>query len=200
MGKKRGMNMAKQLTKEKLLKAAWVLFSKNGYEQTTLTDIIKEADSSRGAFYHHFRSKEDLLFNLVYFFDKNYDEWMDQIDPDMNALDKLYLFDKFILENLENSPYRSLLPELYGYQVMTSGTKYVLNPDRSYYTILNQIVREGIRKNEILSDFSCSDIVHTFANLQHSYTYNWCLEKFHYSLYDFAHPMMKLFLDSIRPS
>lgn len=191
--------MGKQVTKEKILKAAWILFSEKGYEQTTLTDIIKEANSSRGAFYHHFRSKEDLLFNLIYFFDEFYDEWFDQIDSEMNALDKLYKFDEFILQNLENSPYRSFLPELYGHQVMTSGTKYILNPDRSYYDILNRMIRDGLAKNEIRSNKSCSDLVHAFSNLEHSYTYNWCLEKFHYSLFDFAHPMMKLFLDSLRP-
>lgn len=192
------MNIKKCTTKEKIIQAAWELFLEKGYGQTTLHDIIRKAQSSRGAFYHHFRGKEDLLFCLTYYFDNNYTDWLSGLDPEMNALDKLCAFDEYVLRNLEHSPYRPFLPELYGYQVMTAGTRYILDPDRAYYKLITQLMKEGLDKGQIHSGKSCYDLAHDYANLERSYTYNWCLENFRYSLVESAHPIMKLYLNSLR--
>ena len=37
------------------------LFSEKGYDNTSLQDIINETKLSKGAIYHHFDSKEDIL-------------------------------------------------------------------------------------------------------------------------------------------
>jgi len=52
-------------TRRKLLKAAEKVFSKAGFEAARLEDIAKEAGHTRGAFYAHFSSKEDLFFALL---------------------------------------------------------------------------------------------------------------------------------------
>lgn len=65
------MSNTKIGAKEKIINAAWELFREKGYEETTLQDIIDKSGTSRGAFYHHFRAKEDLLFRMAWYFDKN---------------------------------------------------------------------------------------------------------------------------------
>ena len=37
------------------------LFAEKGYDRTSLQDIINETKLSKGAIYHHFSSKEDIL-------------------------------------------------------------------------------------------------------------------------------------------
>ncbi len=37
------------------------LFAKQGYEETAVSDIVKEINVGQGTFYHYFRSKEDIL-------------------------------------------------------------------------------------------------------------------------------------------
>jgi AcrR family transcriptional regulator len=44
-----------------LVDVAQALFLSRGYERTTINDVINATGLSKGAFYHHFRSKEDLL-------------------------------------------------------------------------------------------------------------------------------------------
>jgi AcrR family transcriptional regulator len=44
-----------------LLDCAQRLFLAKGYERTTINDVIAATGLSKGAFYHHFRAKEDLL-------------------------------------------------------------------------------------------------------------------------------------------
>ena len=49
------------LRKQEILSTAEILFCKNGYEQTSIQDILDQLNSSKGSFYHHFVSKEALL-------------------------------------------------------------------------------------------------------------------------------------------
>ena len=48
-------------TRTNLLHAALRLFGERGYHSTSLQDVIDAAGCSKGAFYHYFDSKEDLL-------------------------------------------------------------------------------------------------------------------------------------------
>ena len=48
-----------------IIKAANELFYHNGYDETSFTQIAEKADISRGNFYHHFKTKEDILFAIV---------------------------------------------------------------------------------------------------------------------------------------
>ena len=47
--------------RNQILNAAVATFSRNGFHQTTIEDIRLEAGLSRGAVYHYFKSKEDII-------------------------------------------------------------------------------------------------------------------------------------------
>jgi len=49
-------------TRQKIIQAAIKTFNEKGYEQSTVLDIVDNMEGlTRGAFYHHFKSKEELL-------------------------------------------------------------------------------------------------------------------------------------------
>ncbi len=52
----------KQQTKDAILKSAYYLFSKKGYENTSIEEITIRANFAPRTFFLHFDSKEDLLF------------------------------------------------------------------------------------------------------------------------------------------
>ena len=55
-------NKYPEITVEKILDAAQRLFLEKGYDNTTIQDIVDELDGlSKGAVYHHFKSKEEIL-------------------------------------------------------------------------------------------------------------------------------------------
>lgn len=53
-----------QNSRDKLLDAATRLFHENGYQAVTVNDICEAAQLTKGAFYHHFDSKEALYQHL----------------------------------------------------------------------------------------------------------------------------------------
>jgi TetR/AcrR family transcriptional regulator len=48
-----------------LLHQAAVLFAENGYDRTSMSDIAKTLGVSKALFYHYYRSKDDLLFDII---------------------------------------------------------------------------------------------------------------------------------------
>ncbi|MBA4698589.1 MAG: TetR/AcrR family transcriptional regulator [Ruminococcus sp.] len=49
------------ITKNKIINAAAKLFSEKGYEETTMQDIMLLSGLSKGAIYHYFKSKQEIL-------------------------------------------------------------------------------------------------------------------------------------------
>ncbi len=52
-------------TKERIIQAADKLFYENGYEQTSFADIAAQVQLSRGNFYYHFKTKEEILQGVI---------------------------------------------------------------------------------------------------------------------------------------
>jgi len=55
----------RQLSRTKILDAAFGLIARNGYESTSISQIAKEAGVSKGLIYNYYESKEELLITLV---------------------------------------------------------------------------------------------------------------------------------------
>lgn len=56
---------SREETRQKLLDAALQVFARNGYERATVDEIVREAGFSKGAFYVHFETKEDLFWEML---------------------------------------------------------------------------------------------------------------------------------------
>jgi AcrR family transcriptional regulator len=67
------------------------LFLEKGYERTTINDVIAAASVSKGAFYHHFRAKEDLLEAIAARFAEQSQARAEEVlqNPKLNALERL---------------------------------------------------------------------------------------------------------------
>jgi TetR/AcrR family transcriptional repressor of nem operon len=52
-------------TREKILQAAARLFALKGYHDTKLEEVLEAAQVTKGAFFHHFRDREDLGFAVL---------------------------------------------------------------------------------------------------------------------------------------
>ncbi len=68
-------------TREKILQAAAHLFALKGYHDTKLDEVLDTAQVTKGAFFHHFRDREDLGFAVL--------DWhMDQRRHLLNAIEQ----------------------------------------------------------------------------------------------------------------
>ena len=185
-------------TKGLIISAAWELFYKKGYDNTTVDEIIERSHTSKGAFYHYFRGKDSLLSSLSYLFDEKYESLMKQIDSKMNSFDKLMYLNRELFKMIEDSVSIELLASLYSSQLITNGEKHLLDENRVYYRLLKKIIHEGQERNEIKSNISCDEIMKVYALCERGLIYDWCISKGSYSLWEYSEKLMPIFLSSYR--
>ena len=193
MGKKNARN-----TKGRIVSAAWKLFYEQGYDDTTIEEIIDESGTSKGSFYHYFEGKDALLSSLSYLFDDKYEELKPSLSPEMTAVEKLIFLNQELFGMIENRIALELLAQMYSSQLITKGEKHVLDHNRVYYKLLRQIVLEGQEKGELREDLSANEIVKLYAMQERGLLYDWCLCNGDYSLKHYAKTVMPILLETIK--
>ena len=77
-------------TKKKLLEIAFEMFLSKGYEETSVDDILNEAQIAKGTYYYYFKSKEQMLEEVIGLMIDSEAESAEKIAAsDMSALEKI---------------------------------------------------------------------------------------------------------------
>jgi TetR/AcrR family transcriptional repressor of nem operon len=95
--------------RDNIINESLKLFSLKGFLSTSIQDILKAANTSKGGFYNHFQSKEDLFFHVM---DEARTIWrdrnltgLDQIEDPVDKIKQLLKnFYKRYLKDSENFP------------------------------------------------------------------------------------------------
>jgi len=189
----------KNQTKKKIVSAAWKLFYEQGYDDTTVDDIIRESGTSKGSFYHYFEGKDALLSTLSLLFDEKYEELMETMAEEMNSFDKLLLLNMELFTMIENTVPLDLLARMYSTQLITRGDKHLLDRNRTYYKVLRKITLEGQERGELRLDMSVNEMTKLYALCERALLYDWCICEGDYSLKNYARNIMPRFLRDLRP-
>ena len=181
-------------TKGKIVSAAWQLFYRQGYDDTTIDEIVEASGTSRGSFYHYFEGKDALLSSLSYLFDEKYEELTETMDMSLSPIEKLIFLNQELFGMIENTVSVDLLCQLFSSQLVTKGERHLLNTNRTYYKLLRQIAAEGKEGGVFREDLSINDITRAYAMFERGLMYDWCIVGGNYSLCQYASVMMPMFL------
>lgn len=183
-------------TKGKIVSAAWQLFYQQGYDDTTIEEIVEVSGTSKGSFYHYFEGKDALLSSLSYLFDEKYEELVETMDPSLSPIDKLIYLNQELFLMIENTVSIDLLCQLFSSQLVTKGDRHLLDTNRTYYKLLRQITLDGKQQGLFRDDLSINDITKAYAMFERGLMYDWCICNGNYSLYQYSSIMMPAFLNS----
>lgn len=189
MPRKTGRN-----TKGRIVSAAWKLFYEQGYDNTTVEDIVAASETSKGSFYHYFGGKDDLLGALSMIFDEKYEELRAVLPESMPAPQKLLTLSHELFAMIDNSVSIELLARLLSAQLVTHGEKHLLDRSRTYFKLLSQVIRCGQERGELREDMTVNEIVKAYAMFERALMYDWCLSGGEYALSKYADQMIPVFL------
>lgn len=143
----------KQRRKQQILEAAERVFTRKGYEETTLKDIVEEAKMSRGWIYLYFQTKEEIFEALIEKFDEeNTKERNDQLKHASTIWEA-------ILADLNRhkmdlaAPSKSIVPAIYEYFISGWRDKRRRNLLASRYEKLPafaQLLQKGVERGEFV--------------------------------------------------
>lgn len=146
-------NKYPELTVEKILEVSQRLFLEKGYEQTTIQDIVDNLGGlTKGAVYHHFKSKEEIINALgdKMFLGNN----PFNVVKEQNELNGLQKIQKAMMLNQEDSERatlsKNMIPLLENPRILAgmieSQRKY-LSPE--FY----KLIEEGIEDGSIITEY-----------------------------------------------
>ena len=185
-------------TKGRIISAAWKLFYEQGYEDTTVEDIVFESETSKGSFYHYFDGKDALLGTLAYVFDEKYEALKGTMSPDLDAMEKLVYLNHELFAMIDGGVSMDLLARLLSTQLLARGEKHLLDRNRTYFKLLRQIIADGQKAGQLRTDCTVNEIVKAYALWERALMYDWCLSGGEYSLVAYTDKMTPLFLESYR--
>ncbi len=190
------MPRKRQPTKTRIVKAAWNLFYKNGYDHTTIEDIIAASKTSKGTFYHYFKGKEALLNSLSYLFDEKYEELYNTMDRGLSSYDKLLLLNRELFSMIEECVDIHLLAYLYSSQLITKDKKSLSDKKRFYFKWITEIISDGLERGEFRNTSTAEELMDIYAMYERALLYDWALFKGSFSLSEYSNKLLPHVLDT----
>ncbi|MBM3125626.1 MAG: TetR/AcrR family transcriptional regulator [Chloroflexi bacterium] len=146
------MQQRSEETRAKIIDAAIKLFSAHGYNAASVDDICSQAGVSKGAFYHHFDSKQALFLALL-------DGWLKTIDNAVEASGDLSAPETF-MQMTKTFPYLFQtagegLPMFLEFWLQASRDKKVweasIAPYRRYHRYFTSLIRKGVNEGSFVN-------------------------------------------------
>lgn len=155
-----------QKTKQSIIEAAGILFNTKGYKATSLSDITKATQLTKGAIYRHFEDKSDLekealthMCNLLKI------DLRDRIKSQKNTKSKLNIIMEYFKEYSENPPFIGGCP-LMNAAIESDDTDIKLKRVAkeimlSLHSTIVAILENGKKHKEVKANYN----THEFASL-----------------------------------
>lgn len=153
---------------ERLIEVARDLFAERGFESTTVQDIVEAAGVTKGAMYHYFASKDDLLYEIYAQVLRMQMERLEAVDSaDLPVRERVRAAAADVvattIENLRSTTifFRSL------HQLSKSKQRDVRLERRRYHETFRAMIEEGQRDGVFRADISADLCVDYFFGAVH---------------------------------
>jgi AcrR family transcriptional regulator len=145
------MQQRSEETQAQIIQSAIKLFSTRGFTAASVDMICKDAGISKGAFYHHFKSKQALFLALL-------DGWLNTIDQSIEASQDKTVPEMF-LQIAEAYPYifktaNEGLPMFLEFWLQASRDKKIwqasITPYRRYHRAFTALIKKGVEEGSFV--------------------------------------------------
>jgi AcrR family transcriptional regulator len=160
-------NTSKQ-TYEDIISVAYTLFIEKGYEKASVQDIINELGISKGAIYHYFKSKEEILQSILDSERKKADSYLDKLILKVegyNAQEKIkYILNKLVSDEKINTTNRFLLNQTNNSKAIMQSIIQTVNIDSlKFYSLIQDGIIDGSLKTSFPKE--CSELLLLLCNI-----------------------------------
>jgi len=180
-------------TANRIYAAAIELMDRKGFERLTIADISRRAGVSVGAFYHYFRSKDDILAEIF----RRADEYfLTQVVGDLSqpAIQEQIVayFDHYARFNAASGV--EMTQQLFNPKV-----KLFVQKGRPMQTILQDLIRKGQERKEIRCDARPEELARLLFVMARGVVFEWSLYDGGYDLEATMHKYMQTLVSTLGP-
>jgi TetR/AcrR family fatty acid metabolism transcriptional regulator len=184
--------------REAILRAATTVFAHNGYFNSKVADIAREAGVADGTVYLYFKSKEDILHSI---FDRSVDEALAEAKQKIeNISDPREKLRQIALLHLERLGADRDLAVVFQVELRGS-TKFMEEFSAAgfaeYLALIRSTFEEGQRANVFRSDLNAKVVAKILFGALDEMATNWILSPRRYKLAPMADQVLDIFLNGV---
>ncbi len=186
-------------TRNRLFQTAKELFIEHGYEMVSVDDIVEKAGTSKGAFYAHFKSKDQIIMEQFEEIDQFYLEEYEKIKRRKKAKIQLLEFIKAQHYYVSDIMGISFIKTVYYSQIIKNEDEKLFNNEtRPLYVIVQKIIEEGQKTGEFRNDVEPLELTRMITRCMRGTIYDWCVRNGDFDLKLDGNKFFQLIIEGLK--
>jgi len=182
----------------RILEAAVKVFAEQGFYQSTISQIAREAGVADGTIYLYFKNKDDILVQFFNYKTKQvFDSFREEVDKADNIFDKLRNLIRRHLEEFQNDRNMAILYQAETHQNSRLVEEQIKEMSKLYLDIVSEIVERGQDEGSVRKDLYVGLVKRFILGSVDEVINTWLHSGGKYDLVSMADPLVDLFIRGI---
>ena len=184
-----------------ILEAAVKVFARQGFYQSTVAQIAKEAGVADGTIYLYFKNKDDILVHFFHYKTKQvFERFRTEVDNAESSLDKLRNLIRRHLSEFQQDRDMAVLYQVGTHQIDRLAEVQIREMSKMYQDLVSEIVEVGQQEGSIRKDLYVGLVKRFILGAVDEVINTWLHSEHDYDLVSMADPLVELFVRGIGTS
>jgi AcrR family transcriptional regulator len=183
-------------TRNRIYTTAFDLIRQYGFDNVTVDEICRQSGVRKGAFYHHFKSKDDIVIEAYNIIDDDFLKEAAHLPPDTGCFGRILFTVRFQAHRAATEEV-VLVRQIYKSQIDT-GTSFFMSPERPFYRMIRDALAEGQSSGEFNAEMDPDDQTRLVLSISRGIIYDWCMEDGSFDIETFMDRSFTLFLKGLK--
>jgi TetR/AcrR family fatty acid metabolism transcriptional regulator len=181
-----------------ILEAAVKVFARQGFHQSTVAQIAKEAGVADGTIYLYFKNKDDILVQFFSFRAKQvFESFREEVDRAQNSLDKLRNLIHRHLAEFQRDRDGAIVYQVETHQNSRLAEAQIREMSQMYRDLISEIIEQGQQEGTIRKDLYVGLVKRFIIGAVDEVINTWLHSDEGYDLVSMADPLVDLFIKGI---
>jgi TetR/AcrR family fatty acid metabolism transcriptional regulator len=181
-----------------ILEAAVKVFARQGFHQSTVAQIAKEAGVADGTIYLYFKNKDDILVQFFSFRAKQvFESFREEVDRAQTSLDKLRNVVRRHLAEFQRDRDGAVVYQVETHQNSRLAEAQIREMSQMYRDLISEIVEQGQQEGMIRKDLYVGLVKRFIIGSVDEVINTWLHSDEEYDLVSMADPLVELFIKGI---
>ena len=184
-----------------ILEAAVKVFARQGFYQSTIAQIAREAGVADGTIYLYFKNKDDILVNFFQYKTKQvFERFRAEVNQAESSLDKLRNLIRRHLAEFQRDRDMAILYQVGTHQIDRLAEDQIREMSKMYQDLISEIVEAGQQEGSIRKDLYVGLVKRFILGGVDEVINTWLHSEREYDLVSMADPLVELFVRGIGTS
>jgi len=181
-----------------ILEAAVKVFARQGFHQSTVAEIAKEAGVADGTIYLYFKNKDDILVQFFSYRAKQvFVSFREEVDRAQTSLDKLRNLVRRHLAEFQHDRDGAVVYQVETHQNSRLAEAQIREMSQMYRDLISEIVEQGQEEGTIRKDLYVGLVKRFIIGAVDEVINTWLHSDGEYDLVSMADPLVELFIKGI---